>query len=90
MSTPSQVTDEQLDAIEKRARAALRGQPPEIREGTSNGHYELSAGAAVIDYIREVGPLEVLKLVADIRRHREEYAHLLGRLRNVETWSVEK
>jgi hypothetical protein len=87
---PSQVTDEQLDAIEKRARAALRGAPPEISPAGSDGHYELAAGAAVLEYIREVGPADVLKLVGEIRRQREEYAHLLGRLHNVETWSIEK
>ena len=87
---PSHVTDEQLDAIEKRARAALRAEPPEISPAENNRHYELVAGAPVLEYIREVGPADVLKLVQEIRRQRDEYAHLLGRLRNVETWSVEK
>ena len=87
---PSQVTDAQLDAVEKRARAALRAEPPEISPTERDGHYELVAGAPVLEYIREVGPADVLKLIQEIRRQRDEYAHLLGRLRNVETWSVEK
>ena len=87
---PNPMTDERLDAIERQARAALRAEPPEISPGVRDGQYELTAGDAVLDYIREVGPNEVLKLVAEIRRQREEYAHLLGRLRDVETWSVGK
>lgn len=87
---PSQVTDQQLDAIEKLARAALRGEPPAISPAERDGHYELVAGASVLEYIRQVGPADALKLVAEIRRQRQEYAHLLGRLRDVETWNVEK
>ena len=90
MPVSSLVTDEQLDAIERQVQAALRAVPPEISPAETEGHYELAASAAVLDYIREVGPPVVLRLVREIRRQREQYAHLLSRLHDVETWNVEK
>jgi len=43
----------------------------------------------VIDFIREVGPPAVLRLVEEVRRLRAEQEKLIGRLRSVETWNTE-
>lgn len=88
MSEPEVKDDDMLEA-ERRARAALRGEPPTISPAEEPNRYSLEAGPAVIDYIREVGPPMVLKLVAEIRRLRGEEEHLIDRLRKVETWSLE-
>jgi hypothetical protein len=89
MSEP-EVKDDELLAAERRARAALRGEPPTVTAAEGPNRYTLTAGPAVLDFVREVGPPLVLKLVAEIRRLRAEEEHLIGRLRSVESWSLEK
>jgi hypothetical protein len=84
-----EVNDHELLEAERRARAALRGEPPTVAPAEGVNAYTLTAGPAVLDFIREVGPPLVLKLVAEIRRLRAEEEHLIGRLRSVETWSLE-
>jgi hypothetical protein len=80
--------DEILDA-ERRSRAALRNAPPTIAPAEGRDHYALEAQREVIDFIREVGPPVVLRLVDEIRRLRAEQEKLIERLRNVETWNTE-
>jgi hypothetical protein len=84
-----EIKEEQLLDAERRARAALRGEPPTLTPGDTPNRYTLEAGAAVLDYIREVGPPVVLKMAGEIRRLRAEEERLIARLRNVETWSLE-
>jgi len=88
MSEP-EVKEDDLLAAERRARAALRSEPPTISSSETRDRYTLEAGVAVLDYIREVGPPIVLKLVSEIRRLRAEEEHLIERLRKVETWNLE-
>jgi hypothetical protein len=84
-----QIKEEELAEAERRARAALRGEPPSISQGEGRDRYTLEAGSAVLDYIREVGPPVVLKMAGEIRRLRAEEERLIERLRKVETWSLE-
>ena len=42
----------------------------------------------MLEFIREVGPPAVLRLVEEIRRLRAEQEKLIGRLRSVETWNT--
>ena len=88
MAEPA-VKDEDLMEAERRARAALREEPPTLAPGPSPRQFTLEAGPAVLDYVRDVGPPVVLKLIAEIRRLRGEEERLIARLRNVETWSLE-
>ena len=86
---PVALTDAELQDAERRARAALRGAPPTLAPGEAPNRYSLEAGREVIDFIREVGPPAVLRLVEEIRRLRAEQEKLIGRLRSVETWNIE-
>ena len=86
---PVALTDAELHDAERRARAALRGAPPTLSPGDGPNRYALEAGHEVIDFIREVGPPAVLRLVEEIRRLRAEQEKLIGRLRSVETWNIE-
>jgi hypothetical protein len=86
---PVALTDAELLEAERRARAALRSDPPTLSPAEAPNRYALSAQREVIDFIREVGPPVVLRLVEEIRRLRAEQEKLIGRLRNVETWNTE-
>ena len=87
---PQAISDDELKDLERRARAALRAEPPILTavEGAAK-RYELQAGAEVIDFVREVGPPAVLRLVEEVRRLRADQEKLIERLRKVETWSTE-
>jgi hypothetical protein len=85
---PLALTDAELQDVERRARAALRGDPPTLTPAGAN-RYGLDAQREVIDFIREVGPPVVLRLVEEIRRLKAEQEKLIGRLRSVETWNIE-
>ena len=69
--------------------AALRTAPPTLSPGEGPNRYALEAQREVLDFIREVGPPAVLRLVEEIRRLRAEQAKLIERLRSVETWNTE-
>jgi hypothetical protein len=81
--------DAEIQDAERRARAALRSAPPTLAEGEGQNQYALEAQREVIDFIREVGPPVVLRLVDEIRRLRAEQEKLIERLRSVETWNTE-
>ena len=83
------LTDDELQDAERRARAALRAEPPTLTPADRPNRYALEAQREVIDFIREVGPPAVLRLAEEIRRLRAEQEKLIGRLRNVETWNIE-
>ena len=87
MSLP--MTDAELVDAERRARAALRTEPPTLAPAEGANRYALEARREVIEFIREVGPPAVLRLVEEIRRLRAEQAKLIERLRSVETWNAE-
>ncbi|PYQ54580.1 MAG: hypothetical protein DMF78_05355 [Acidobacteria bacterium] len=82
------MTDAELQDAERRARAALRAEPPTLTPGGAD-RYTLDAQREVIDFIREVGPPVVLRLAEEIRRLKAEQEKLIGRLRSVETWNIE-
>ena len=86
---PVALTDAEILDAERRARAALRCAPPTLSPGEGPNVFTLEAQREVIDFIREVGPPAVLRLVEEIRRLRAEQEKLIGRLRNVETWNTE-
>jgi len=86
---PLALTDAELLDAERRARAALRSQPPTLSPAEGPDRYSLEAQRDVIDFIREVGPPAVLRLVEEVRRLRAEQEKLIGRLRSVETWNTE-
>jgi hypothetical protein len=86
---PVALTDAEILDAERRARAALRTAPPTLSPGDRPDVFTLEAQREVIDFIREVGPPAVLRLVEEIRRLRAEQEKLIGRLRNVETWNTE-
>jgi hypothetical protein len=81
--------DAEIQDAERRSRAALRGAPPTLAERERQNEYTLEAQREVIDFIREVGPPVVLRLVEEIRRLRAEQEKLIERLRSVETWNTE-
>jgi hypothetical protein len=83
------LTDEEIRGAERRARAALRTAPPTLSPGDEPGRYALEARPEVVEFIREVGPPVVLRLVDEIRRLRAEQEKLIERLRNVETWNTQ-
>jgi len=85
---PLALTDAELHDIERRARAALRGDPPTLTPAGGD-RYGLEAQREVIDFIREVGPPVVLRLLEEVRRLKAEQEKLMGRLRSVETWNIE-
>jgi hypothetical protein len=85
---PVALTDAEIQEAERRARAALRCAPPTLSPGEGQNHYTLEAQHEVIDFIREVGPPAVLRLVEEIRRLRAEQVKLIERLRSVETWNT--
>jgi hypothetical protein len=86
---PLALTDAELQDVERRARAALRTDPPTLTPAGGGNRYELEAQREVIDFIREVGPPVVLALAEEIRRLKAEQEKLIGRLRSVETWNIE-
>ena len=86
---PVALTDAEIQDAERRARAALRTAPPTLSPGDGPDRFLLDAQREVIDFIREVGPPAVLRLVEEIRRLRAEQERLIERLRNVETWNTE-
>ncbi|HEV7502342.1 MAG TPA: hypothetical protein VGQ33_20140 [Vicinamibacteria bacterium] len=86
---PVALPDEQLQGAERRARAALRGAPPTLSPGDGPNVYTLEANHEVLEFIREVGPPVVLRLVDEVRRLRAEHEKLIERLRSVETWNTE-
>ena len=86
---PVALTDEEIHDAERRARAALRSAPPTLTPGEGPNVYALEAQHEVLEFIREVGPPAVLRLVEEIRRLRAEQEKLIGRLRSVETWNTE-
>lgn len=86
---PVALTDAEILAAERRARAALRTAPPTLSPGDEPHRFTLEAQSEVLDFIREVGPPAVLRLVEEIRRLRAEQEKLIERLRNVETWNTE-
>jgi hypothetical protein len=86
---PVALTDAEILDAERRARAALRTAPPTLSPGDGPDRFSLEAQREVIDFIREVGPPAVLRLVEEIRRLRAEPEKLISRLRNVETWNTE-
>jgi hypothetical protein len=86
---PSALTDAELLEVERRARAALRTEPPTLTPAGGADRYALDAQREVIDFIREVGPPVVLRLAEEIRRLKAEQEKLIGRLRSVETWNIE-
>src|SRR5688500_10584001 len=88
-SMPVALTDAEILDAERRARAALRTAPPTLSPGDGPDRFLLDAQREVIDFIREVGPPAVLRLVEEIRRLRAEQEKLIERLRNVETWNTE-
>jgi hypothetical protein len=81
--------DAEIHDAERRARAALRNVPPTLAEADGPNRYALEAQREVIEFIREVGPPVVLRLVEEIRRLRAEQEKLIERIRNVETWNTE-
>jgi hypothetical protein len=81
--------DAEIHDAERRARAALRNVPPTLSEAEGANRYALEAQREVIEFIREVGPPVVLRLVEEIRRLRAEQEKLIERLRSVETWNTE-
>jgi hypothetical protein len=85
---PNALTDAEIQDAERRARAALRSNPPTIAPAEGSDSYALQARHEVIDFIREVGPPTVLRLVDEIRRLRAEQERLIERLRSVETWNT--
>ena len=86
---PVALTDAEILAAERRSRAALRTAPPTLSPGEGPNQFVLEAQQEVLDFIREVGPPAVLRLVEEIRRLRAEQGKLIERLRNVETWNTE-
>jgi len=86
---PLALTDAELQDVERRARAALRSEPPTLTPGGGVDRYALEAQREAIDFIREVGPPVVLRLTQEIRRLKAEQEKLIGRLRSVETWNIE-
>jgi hypothetical protein len=86
---PLALTDAELQDVERRARAALRTDPPTLTSAGGGNRYALEAQREVIDFIREVGPPVVLRLAEEIRRLKAEQEKLIGRLRSVETWNIE-
>jgi len=80
--------DDELQGAERRARAALRSAPPTLAPGDEPHRFALEARPEVVDFIREVGPPVVLRLVEEIRRLRAEQEKLIERLRSVETWNT--
>lgn len=83
------MTDAELHDAERRARAALRSKPPTLSPTEAAHQYSLEADREVIDFIREVGPPAVLRLIEEIRRLRADQEKLIERLRKVETWNTE-
>jgi hypothetical protein len=83
------LTDDEIRGAERRARAALRTAPPTLSPGDGPGRHALEARPEVVEFIREVGPPVVLRLVDEIRRLRAEQEKLIERLRNVETWNTQ-
>ena len=81
--------DDELHDAERRARAALRSAPPTLSPGEGPNVFALEAQREVIEFIREVGPPAVLRLVEEVRRLRAEQEKLIERLRSVETWNTE-
>ena len=81
--------DDEIRDAERRARAALRNVPPTIAPAEGRDRYALEAQREVVEFIREVGPPVVLRLVEEIRRLRAEQEKLIERLRSVETWNTE-
>ena len=81
--------DDELHDAERRARAALRSVPPTLSPGEGANVFALEAQREVIEFIREVGPPVVLRLVEEVRRLRAEQEKLIERLRSVETWNTE-
>ena len=86
---PVALPDAEIHDAERRARAALRTAPPTLSPGEGPNLYALEAQREVLDFIREVGPPAVLRLVVEIRRLRAEQEKLIERLRSVETWNTE-
>ena len=86
---PVALTDAEILDAERRARAALRTAPPTLSPTEAPNVFTLEAQREVLDFIREVGPPAVLRLVEEIRRLRAEQEKLIGRLRSVETWNTE-
>ena len=86
---PVALTDAEILDAERRARAALRTAPPTLSPTDAPNVFTLEAQREVLDFIREVGPPAVLRLVEEIRRLRAEQEKLIERLRNVETWNTE-
>ncbi len=82
------LTDAVLQEAERRAKAALRSDPPTLTAGEAPHRFDLEARPEVVDFIRDVGPPVVLKLVEEIRRLRAEQQKLIERLRSVETWNT--
>jgi hypothetical protein len=80
--------DDELLHAERRARAALRSAPPTLSPGEAPNVFALEAQREVIEFIREVGPPAVLRLVEEVRRLRAEQEKLIERLRSVETWNT--
>jgi len=85
---PVALTDEEIHDAERRARAALRAAPPTLTPGDGANLYALEAQREVLEFMREVGPPAVLRLVEEIRRLRAEQEKLIERLRSVETWNT--
>jgi hypothetical protein len=85
---PQGLTDDEIKDAERRARAALRTAPPTLSPGDGPNRYALGAEREVVEFIREVGPPAVLRLVEEIRRLRAEQDKLIERLRSVETWNT--
>jgi hypothetical protein len=86
---PLALTDAELLDAERRARAALRSKPPTLSPADGPKRFALEADREVIEFIREVGPPAVLRLVEEIRRLRADQEKLIERLRKVETWNIE-
>ncbi len=82
------LTDTVLAEAERLARAALRAEPPTLTAQAPN-RYALEARPEVLDFIRDVGPPVVLKLLEEVRRLRADQERLFERLRNVESWNAE-
>ena len=80
--------DDELHDAERRARAALRSAPPTLSPSEAPNVFALEAQREVIEFIREVGPPTVLRLVEEVRRLRVEQEKLIERLRSVETWNT--
>src|SRR5258707_2879081 len=88
-SMPVALPDAEIQDAQRRARAAPRTAPPTLSPGEGPNRYALEAHPEVLDFIREVGPPAVLRLVEEIRRLRAEQEKLIERLRSVETWNTE-